>query len=264
MEGRDGVKEKLSKRTFKDYFVLTIGILAVVIVMARAVIYLSPDDTSNQTDSLYPDKVGIEPYRYNEHEWDLLDFLDRQNTILLKVKAPKEARYLSFHIHTLQEDGTWETSLVSEEDLEGYFVWEKPILTQEDMDEYLAYRQRVVENEIMLPFEGTFFFLRNSDDSIKIDLKLGKQMRGFQVDIPAPVIAFDERMGISGFLHEFQTIELGEEIPVAFLVLNDELVLSDEDKMPSVTLSEYYDTSELTEYSFVQFVTMTFSAEKTS
>ncbi len=240
------MKEKQSKKTFKDYFVLAIGILAVALVLARAVIWLSPNNTSNDTESLYPTKVGVEPYQYNEHEQELLDLINLEGDIaLLKIKAPREAKYLSFHVHTLKDDGTWDTTLVGEKDLSSHI-------------DFMKYLEKTTPRQ----FEATLVLIRNEDFSIDMEFGFIKDAKGFLDDIPAPDVPFDVRSCAWGFLRESKSIELKQNIPIAFLLIN-----KDNSSPITVGLADFKLTNSgferiATNYDFAQYVTMTFSDEE--
>ncbi len=220
------MKEDSSKKSVMTYFVLAIGILAVTLVLLRAVMWLNSDDIN----SLYPTKVGIEPYQYSEHEQEIFDFLELdRETALLKIKAPKDTGYLSFHLHTLKQNGLWTTSLIDGFDL----------------------------NENDTQFEATLGLIRNDDDSIEMEFGYRNDGKwGWVNDIATPEISFDAKSKSWGFLYEFQKIEFDNEIPIAFLAMNDD------NEIPNVRLSDYYDTSNLFYYDYVQIVTMTFRSEK--
>jgi hypothetical protein len=186
--------------------------------------------TQTSTDaSLFPTKEGVEPYQFSKHDKDILRLFDGEVS-LLRIKSPKEAQHLSVLLHTLKDDGTWDTCATNND-----MFWGEDTTSDQQL-------------------EGILALSREDDYSIKMRIGYETGATAFLNGIPAPEFSFDPKAGSSAFLSEFQTIELDKEIPIAMLALNEDC------ELPTPSLSDYFDTSLLDGYDFVQIVTITFSA----
>lgn len=224
LRGCDIVETNSTKQSSRAYFTKALVILLFAIALVLAIMW---SNTAN-TVALFPTKEGIEPYHFSNHEREILTLLN-DNSALLRIKAPKEARHLSVHIHTLKDDGTWDTST-----------------TDNDM----FWGEDMTSSEL---FEVVYALTRKDDFSIAMRCRYQTGAITCFSEIPDPEVPFDHKIATSAFLSEFETIELDQEIPIAILALNEDNELS------TPTLSGYFDTSQLANCDFVQIVTMTFS-----
>lgn len=181
--------------------------------------------------SLLPTKEGIAPVTLSERENQIINLLDKGNSAFFAMKAPKESKRLQILLHTLKEDGTWDT-------------------TQTNNDMF-----RGEDSSDVQPLEGVFSLTRNDDCSIAMRCENKNGVTTLLNDIPAPQLSFDSNSGSSSFLWHFQSIELDKEIPIAILALNQN------NRITPPSLRDYYDTSKLADYDFVQVVTFTFTTD---
>lgn len=188
--------------------------------------------TSSSTEaSLFPTEDGISPVTLSERETQIINLLDKGNSAFLSIKAPKEAQRLQILLRTLKEDGTWD-------------------ITQTNNDMFWGEDSSEVQ-----PLEGVFSLSRNDDYSIAMRCENTNGVTNFLSDIPAPQLSFDPKSGSSSFLWYVQPIELDKEIPIAILALNQN------NRITPPSLRDYYDTSKLADYDFVQVVTFTFTSD---
>lgn len=214
-----------SEKSYRTYVAAALVVLVFAIASVGAIMWM---DSSN-THELEFEKGVIEVYPSNQRELNLLRLLEFKSfTQVYRITLPSETKHCKIVVNTLNSDGSWHSVLHDS-----------------------------IIGKKALPLPKLFAFRQNLDDSIDIQYMVEGEVLptlNYLGTIPAPKLSFESLAGTAGFSWEVQPIVLDKEIPIAFLAL------SEDGETPTMTLADYYDTSNLTGYDFVRIVTMMFSA----
>lgn len=174
-------------------------------------------------------KEGIGPYELSQREEDLLEALGMaQDVQILWFQVPKGTKSVMVHAYSMKDGSSWEqediggVSLVSgdggKEELSG-------LITMSLKDNYSI--------DISVTANGARYSA--TTDEIPLD----KEIIGSS----------------KGFMTSSQSIETGQEIPVAIMVYDSGT------RMESYTLEDYFSPSKFQGMDFVQAVTVSFLSQ---
>lgn len=201
------------------------------LVLALLLLFTLTACNSEKESPFVMQKEGIAPYTFSQTQNEIFRCLNLSDHIsLLKFKAPKETRSMNMYVHTLREDGTWDT---------------RPSGVDTFLDEDQSEDQ----------LQGVLALMLEDDMSISVNDRCSAEMFATCQPIPAPVLDFESVNGAAGFLPSFQSIELEQEIPISLLILN-----SDGPMPNSALVDDYFTPEKFDGMDFVQVLTITFSA----
>ena len=171
-------------------------------------------------------KEGIAPYELSENQQQLLESFGMADTSkLIAFLAPKETVTVEVNAYRLSDAGIWDQigNGAMSADIEG---------------------------ESVSQLAGTIAI--ELEDDYKIDFHINCSGQGsFSTE---EIVLDEEPMGsVKGYLEEFQTIELNEEIPIAVMVYDSGT------SMRSYVPQDYYEPSVFKGMDLVQVVTVEFS-----